>query len=111
MTVDRFGNSQDKRAEPRYPAPTAPARPRNRAREKEATTQTYRARVLEVRIHLPPGESHANFRSLSRLVSCIKRAVRTRGTAHLPSCSAANSAYRKQSTTWSLTIPVACIKA
>jgi len=66
---------------------------------------------LEVRIHSPPGESHANFRSLSRLVSCIKRAVRTRGTAHLPSCSAANSAYRKQSTTWSLTIPVACIKA
>jgi hypothetical protein len=32
-------------------------------------------------------------------------------TAHLPSCSAASSAYRKQSTTWSLTIPVACIKA
>jgi hypothetical protein len=48
---------------------------------------------------------------LKVLVSCIKRAVRTRGTAHLPSCSAANSAYRKQSTTWSLTIPVACIKA
>jgi hypothetical protein len=34
MTVDRFGNSPDKHAEPRYPAPTAPARPRNRAREK-----------------------------------------------------------------------------
>jgi hypothetical protein len=48
---------------------------------------------------------------LKVLVSCIKLAVRTRGTAHLPSCSAANSAYRKQSTTWSLTIPVACIKA
>lgn len=51
------------------------------------------------------------FGQLKVLVSCIKRAVRTRGTAHLPSCSAANSAYRKQSTTWSLTIPVACIKA
>jgi len=57
MTVDRFGNSPDKRAEPRYPAPTAPARPRNRAREKGATTQTHRARVLEVRIHLPPAAS------------------------------------------------------
>ena len=31
MTVDRFGNSQDKRSEPRDPAPTAPARLRNRA--------------------------------------------------------------------------------
>jgi hypothetical protein len=35
--VDRFGNSQDKRAEPRYPAPTAPARPAT-GREKRATT-------------------------------------------------------------------------
>jgi hypothetical protein len=59
MIVDRFGNSQDKRAEPRYPALTAPARPRNRAREK-GDNQLHRARVLEVRIHLPPAESRAN---------------------------------------------------
>src|SRR6516225_8696443 len=51
-----FSNSQDKRAEPRYPALTAPARPRNRAREKGAN-QLHCARVLEVRIHLPPADS------------------------------------------------------
>jgi hypothetical protein len=56
MIVDRFGNSQDKRAEPRYPALTALARPRNRAREK-GDNQLHRARVLEVRIHLPPADS------------------------------------------------------
>ena len=56
MIVDRFGNSQDKGAEPRYPALTAPARPRNRAREK-GDNQLHRARVLEVRIHLPPADS------------------------------------------------------
>jgi hypothetical protein len=61
MIVDRFGNSQDKRTEPRYPALTAPARPRNRAREK-GDNQLHRARVLEVRIHLPPAESRTNFR-------------------------------------------------
>jgi hypothetical protein len=42
MTVDRFGNSQDKRAEPRYPAPTALARPGNRTRE-EGDNQIHRA--------------------------------------------------------------------
>jgi len=42
MIVDRFGNSQDKGAEPRYPALTAPARPRNRAREK-GDNQLHRA--------------------------------------------------------------------
>ena len=30
--LDRFGKSQDKRTEPRYPAPTAPARPRTALR-------------------------------------------------------------------------------
>jgi hypothetical protein len=62
MIVDRFGNSQDKGAEPRYPALTAPARPRNRAREK-GDNQLHRARVLEVRIHLPPPESLRTFGS------------------------------------------------
>jgi hypothetical protein len=62
MTVDRFGNSPDKRAEPRYPAPTAPARPRNRAREK-GRQAIHRARVLEVRIHSPPAQSLRTFGS------------------------------------------------
>src|SRR6516162_5723745 len=48
--------SIEQRAEPRYPALTAPARPRIRAREK-GDNQLHRARVLEVRIHLPPAES------------------------------------------------------
>jgi hypothetical protein len=62
MIVDRFGNSQDKGAELRYPALTAPARPRNRAREK-GDNQLHRARVLEVRIQSPPAESQQTFGS------------------------------------------------
>ena len=41
MTVDRFGNSQDKRAEPRYPAPTAPTRPRGKGATTKFTAPAY----------------------------------------------------------------------
>jgi hypothetical protein len=49
MAVDRFGNSQDKREERRYPAPTAPTAHATGAR-KGATTQIHRARVKQVSV-------------------------------------------------------------
>ena len=54
----------DKRAEPRLPARRAD--PSQAAGyDKRGDRQIDRARVLEVRIHSPPAESHANFRFLS----------------------------------------------
>jgi len=45
--------------------PQSRTKRRERARQKGATTQLHRARVLEVRIQSPPAESRANFRFLS----------------------------------------------
>ena len=57
MTVDRFGNSQDKCAEPRYPHSDRADSSTQLDARKGATIQTHRVRVLEVRIHLPPAAS------------------------------------------------------
>jgi hypothetical protein len=47
---DQAVDVDEKRAEPQHAA----TRPKQSAQEKAATTQLYRFRVLEVRIHFPP---------------------------------------------------------